>query len=201
MAEGQHPVSLRIEIPGKSSRLLNFPWFGMFVRYILLIPVVIVMWFVGIAVGLLLFLQIHAWAILFTGRFPAGLARFYAMIVQWGVRISAYLFGLADAYPGFLGSAEVVFAGPQAPPPGHGQPPLPPGCPPQAAPPGYPQGQPQQPQQGYPQQPPPGYPPQQPQAPQGYPQQPPPGYPPQQQPGAPAPGGWSPQQGGGRQPR
>jgi hypothetical protein len=208
MADGQYPVSVKIDVPGRSNRLLNIPWIGVMIRGIMIIPIYIILGVLGFVLYVLMGLQIHAWAILFSGRYPEGLARFYGMFITWATRLMTYMFGMSDTYPGFFPKADLTIAPPPAEPmgmPGYGAPQGYPGMPgyppqPQAAPPGYPQQPPAPP--GYPQQPPvpPGYP-QQPQAaPPGYPQQPPapPGYPQQ----APPPGGgWPPQQGGGWQPR
>jgi hypothetical protein len=68
-------------------------------RIFLVIPHLIVISLLGVAWGLT---SIVAWfAILFTGRFPAGLYRFGVGVLQWNLRVEAYLLLLHDDYPPF----------------------------------------------------------------------------------------------------
>ena len=68
-------------------------------RLILAIPHLIVIPFLGIAWG---FTTMVAWfAILFTGRFPAGLYHFGVGVLQWNIRVEAYVLLLHDEYPPF----------------------------------------------------------------------------------------------------
>ena len=102
MNDSSHPVQLHIALPEHSSRGLNLPWLGMFIKGIMLIPLVILLFFMGIGVYfVVMLLQIPMWAILFTGKYPQGLAAWLGGLVQLQARASAYMFGLTDAYPGF----------------------------------------------------------------------------------------------------
>ena len=93
LSAGQYPVTFDIEYPEKLSRLL------IFVKWLLIIPNVIVLLFVGIAYWVTL---IIAWfAILFTGRYPAGLFRFAVGFNRWAARVNAYVLLLRDEYPPF----------------------------------------------------------------------------------------------------
>ncbi|HXH21364.1 MAG TPA: DUF4389 domain-containing protein [Dehalococcoidia bacterium] len=95
-----YPIRVTVALPEKSSRLLNFPLFiGTFIRYILMIPHMIVIALVGLVAVIVYF--IATFAILFTGRFPAGMFRFVAGWQRWSTSVGAYFFGLADAYPPF----------------------------------------------------------------------------------------------------
>ena len=68
-------------------------------RIILAIPHLIVIPFLGIAWG---FTTLIGWfAILFTGRFPAGFYRFGVGVLQWNIRVEAYVLLLHDEYPPF----------------------------------------------------------------------------------------------------
>jgi hypothetical protein len=70
-----------------------------FFRLILAIPHVIVLFFVFIAA---LFVYLIAWfAVLFTGRWPAGLRSFAVGLQRWSTRLNAYMFLLTDEYPPF----------------------------------------------------------------------------------------------------
>ena len=97
-----YPVTLQVEYPEKLSRgwLLLKVFFGwLYVG----IPHVIILWFYGIAVGVVIFIAF--WAILFTGRFPRGMFDFVVGYMRWGIRVTAYWTNLLrDEYPPFSGS-------------------------------------------------------------------------------------------------
>jgi hypothetical protein len=68
-------------------------------RLILVIPHVIAISLLGIAWGIT---SVIAWfAILFTGGYPAGLYRFGVGVLQWNIRVEAYVLLLHDDYPPF----------------------------------------------------------------------------------------------------
>lgn len=73
-------------------------------RIILVIPHLIAVWALGIAWAIT---SVIAWfAILFTGGYPDGLYRFGVGVLQWNIRVEAYLLLLHDEYPPFsLGPA------------------------------------------------------------------------------------------------
>ena len=68
-------------------------------RVIALIPVFIVLFVVGIAAFIASW--ILQFAVLFTGKYPAGGHNFVTGYLQLGQRASAFEFGLTDRYPGF----------------------------------------------------------------------------------------------------
>jgi hypothetical protein len=70
------------------------------VKLLLAIPHYVVLLFLFIAV---LFITMVAWfAILCTGRYPAGMHSFVAGVFRWGLRVEAYAFlMLTDTYPPF----------------------------------------------------------------------------------------------------
>lgn len=95
-----HPVQLFIAYPQRSSRALagfSIPFF--LARYIMLIPAFFCLYFVSIAAAIVAW--IACWAVLFTGRYPAGMHGFVTGVMRWNTRTSAYLYGLTDAYPPF----------------------------------------------------------------------------------------------------
>ena len=70
-----------------------------FFRFILVIPQLFVLAFVGIGA---FFVTIVGWfAALFTGRLPESIAKFLLGYVRWSTRVNAYVFLLVDAYPPF----------------------------------------------------------------------------------------------------
>ena len=98
-AASGYPLLFEVDYPEQSSRLLNFPLFGLLIRYILLIPHFIVLFFLGLVSYIVIF--IARFAILFSGSFPAGLHTFVVGVTRWNTRISAYTYGLTDRYPPF----------------------------------------------------------------------------------------------------
>ncbi len=94
-----YPLTLEVDYPATSSRLLNFPLIGMFIKEIILIPSFIALAFLGIVAFVVIF--IAKFAILFTGSFPEGMHRFVTGTVRWSARVNAYVFGLTDRYPPF----------------------------------------------------------------------------------------------------
>jgi hypothetical protein len=91
--EGSYPVVFELSYPERLSRGL------IFVKWLLVIPHQIILYFLQIAVEVVLFI---AWfAILFTGRYPAGLFSFTVGYNRWQYRVYTYLLLLTDAYPPF----------------------------------------------------------------------------------------------------
>jgi hypothetical protein len=91
---GQYPVTYGVDYDEGLSRLL------IFVKWLLAIPHLIVLTFLGIASAIVV---VIAWfAILFTGRFPRGLFDFNVGVMRWYQRVYAYAFLLfTDRYPPF----------------------------------------------------------------------------------------------------
>lgn len=80
-------------------RIENRSRLTIFFRGLLAIPHFIVLFFVAIAMYVVI---IIAWfAVLFTGKWPVGLRNFAVGFQRWSLRLSAYLFLLNDDYPPF----------------------------------------------------------------------------------------------------
>jgi len=95
-----YPLTFQVAYPERSSRLLNFPLFiGLAVKFILLIPHLIIVGFLYMAAVIVVF--VAQFAILFTGSFPEGMHGFVVGVGRWYNRITAYAFGLTDKYPPF----------------------------------------------------------------------------------------------------
>ncbi|MDO9409989.1 DUF4389 domain-containing protein [Patulibacter sp.] len=78
-----------------------------FFRWILVIPHAIVWFFYGIVTYVAV---IIAWfALLFTGRYPAGLYSFVRGFVRFHTRFYSYLYLLSDRFPPFSGSDETTY--------------------------------------------------------------------------------------------
>jgi len=70
-----------------------------FIKWLLVIPHLVILYFLGLAVGVVTFI---AWfAILFTGRYPRGLWDFTMMTMRWTARAHAYVGLMRDEYPPF----------------------------------------------------------------------------------------------------
>ena len=90
-----HPIRLVVNDDLQRTRLTAF------FRLILAIPLVVwlLLWFVIAALA-----WIANWfATLFTGRSPDGLHNFLATFLRYGTHVRAYVFLIADPYPGFTG--------------------------------------------------------------------------------------------------
>jgi hypothetical protein len=107
-----YPVTFEADYAQRRSRLTAF------FRLILAIPLGIVLYVYGIIAGIAIFI---AWfAIVITGRYPAGLYRFVAGFLRFLTRAVAYSSLLCDAYPPLSGRDDerypvrMHFAGPLA---------------------------------------------------------------------------------------
>jgi len=96
---GSYPIGLNVADPAPQSRLT------VFFRIFMIIPHEIILYFLNIAAQVVLLI---AWfAILFTGRYPAGLLNFTCGYIRWTTRVNGYAYLLTGAYPPFsLGTDE-----------------------------------------------------------------------------------------------
>lgn len=91
--DAPYPVRLELQYPNQLSRLL------IFVKWLLIIPHVIVLMFVGIAMYVCV--VIAFFAILITGNYPRGLFDFVVGATRWTNRVNAYWLLMTDRYPPF----------------------------------------------------------------------------------------------------
>ncbi|MBI2767012.1 MAG: DUF4389 domain-containing protein [Chloroflexi bacterium] len=94
----RHPVQLEIVYPESLSR-----W-KIFLKWLFIIPNIIVLTFVGFAFGVISFFA--WWAVLFTGRYPRSLFDFAESYFRWLANLYAYSWLLVDPYPPFSGAAD-----------------------------------------------------------------------------------------------
>ena len=93
-----YPVTFEADYVEPRSRLTTF------FRLLLVIPHLIVVGLWGIAVFVVV---VVAWfALLFTGRWPAGMYDFVASFMRYSTRVNGYLYLLVDPYPPFAGGDE-----------------------------------------------------------------------------------------------
>ena len=94
-----YPVNLAVQYPEKSSRWMAFFYLFFFLKMVLAIPHMVVLWVLGIAMFLAgTVAQLY---VLFTGRYPNALFDFVVGVSRWQIRVNAFLFGLTDQYPPF----------------------------------------------------------------------------------------------------
>jgi hypothetical protein len=91
--------AVKVDIPYPNVKTDLNRWMPL-VKWILVIPHIIVLIFIFIAVVLC---SVFAWfAILFTGRYPKGIFDFVEGFLRWSLRVNAYAFLLTtDEYPPF----------------------------------------------------------------------------------------------------
>lgn len=70
-----------------------------FFRLLLVIPQLIVLWFVGLAASIVWL--VGFFAVLITGHWPQGMQRFVVGYMRWSLRVQAYALLLTDEYPPF----------------------------------------------------------------------------------------------------
>ena len=93
------PVRFDVVYPERSDRLLAAAGILWFVKPLLLLPHLIVMWFLGIAWAIVVWLAY--WVVLFTGSYPRGMFDFVVGVQRWQNRMTAWIAGLSDEYPPF----------------------------------------------------------------------------------------------------
>ena len=102
-AGSHYPVRVTFDRNQEINRLWGIPFFGMFARWLLLIPHFLVLWVLGVASGLSILVT---WIpILVNGRFPSWAVDLYETTYRWGVRVAAYAVLMTGFYPPFSLSA------------------------------------------------------------------------------------------------
>ena len=92
--EDSYPVTLEMDRPEAPRDRLTVAF-----RLILSTPHLVIIWALGVAWA---FTTVVAWfAIVFTGRYPAGFYGFAVGVLRWTTRVEAYLLLLHDEYPPF----------------------------------------------------------------------------------------------------
>ena len=120
VAKPDYPIVLEVEHPEKLSRLTTFfrlpiipmprmtlwddwrPQWQATPGMPMAIPHYVVLWFISIAGGVILFLS--WWAILFTAGYPKAFFDFITWWFRWGMRVTSYVYLVTDKYPPFSGS-------------------------------------------------------------------------------------------------
>jgi len=97
--KGDHPVRLDYDETARINPLWGIPFFGIWLRAILAIPHVIVLWFLAIGVGLTLLVS---WIpVLVNGRMADWGYTIIGGWLRWTMRVTAYVLLLTSEYPPF----------------------------------------------------------------------------------------------------
>lgn len=99
MVDGVYP-RFSLSMIQDPSKVLNFPFFGLLIKQLMLIPVFFVYGFYVFYVMMLVFL-INPWVVLITGHywkyaFDKGMS-----MMRLGIKVSMFFYGLTNKYPGF----------------------------------------------------------------------------------------------------
>jgi hypothetical protein len=93
------PVRLTVPADEGQNRLWGIPFFGIWVRAIPVIPHFIVLWLLGISVGLLVLVS---WIpVLLDGRQSDRIGSFAGGYYRWAARTRSYALLLTGTYPPF----------------------------------------------------------------------------------------------------
>lgn len=82
------------------NRLYAIPLLGFLIKIIILIPVFLEVWLLSIVTGIIVIL-INPFAVLFTGKYLKLSYDLATGVMRLGIKISFYLTGVTDQYPGF----------------------------------------------------------------------------------------------------
>jgi len=94
-----YPVNVTAEYPERSSRPLAFCGLTFLIKGLLLLPHIIVLYFLSIVAVLA---QLVGYvAIIITGWYPRGLFDFQVGVLRWNLRTSAWFLSIVDEYPPF----------------------------------------------------------------------------------------------------
>ena len=94
----EFPVHLEVQAQPETTLLMCFLRLSWLI-HVLLVPHWICILFLRVAVAIVYL--IGFFAVLFTGRWPAGLFQFIVGVYRWQYRIMEYWYGLTDDYPPF----------------------------------------------------------------------------------------------------
>jgi hypothetical protein len=94
-----YTVTVTFEVPDHHKKLWAIPIIGILAKLVILIPHIIVIYALGVVVGLL---QLILWAfVLFGGKYPAFGYQLVGGYLRWNLRVQAFAYGLTDVYPPF----------------------------------------------------------------------------------------------------
>ena len=99
MAETKIYPNLAVENNKKPNRFYAFPFIGVMVKLVLLIPVFIEIAVLGIVAFIALF--INWFFVLFTGKYWDAAYKLFLGLFRLGTKVKLFIWGITDKYPGF----------------------------------------------------------------------------------------------------
>lgn len=94
---GRHDVDVQWDQAQHVARWAGIPLLGVFIRSILLIPHLVILWFLGIGVGVL---SLITWLpVLVTGRYPGWGYQIIGGYIRWQNRLICYVLLMTGPYP------------------------------------------------------------------------------------------------------
>jgi hypothetical protein len=95
-----YPIRIEVDYQQEHSRLTTF------FRYFMLIPQMIILYFVGIVASILMMVL---WVVIVvTGKSHEDMFAFIAKFLRWQTRVNAYAMLLTDVHPPFSGEADAA---------------------------------------------------------------------------------------------
>ena len=94
-----YPVKFEADYPESPSRLLALLGVLFWIKGLLLIPHIVVLYVLSIVAFVVAY--IGYWAVLITGKYPEGMFNFVYGVQRWGARVESWLYGWSDSYPPF----------------------------------------------------------------------------------------------------
>jgi len=117
MAEQKVYPNFSVANNAKPNRFLNFPFLGVIVKVVILIPVFVELSFLSLAAFFVLF--VNWFVVLFTGKYWDTAYSFFLSLMRFTGKIQLYILGITDTYPGFAlntnGLFELTIAKPEKP--------------------------------------------------------------------------------------
>jgi uncharacterized membrane protein len=98
-SSSDYPVRFEADYPEAPSRPLALLGVLFFIKGLLLIPHIIVLYVLSIVAFVVAY--IGYWAVLITGKYPEGMFNFVYGVQRWGARVESWLYGWSDSYPPF----------------------------------------------------------------------------------------------------
>ena len=98
-ADSGYPVRFEVDYPEAPSRGLALLGVLFFIKGLLLLPHIIILYFLGIA--LFIAFYIGYWVVLIAGSYPQGLFAFVLSVQRWSTRTDSWMYGTVDRYPPF----------------------------------------------------------------------------------------------------
>ena len=95
----RYPVRVEADYPERSSRVLALLALLFGIKGLLLLPHMIVLYFLGIVQFIVMVIAYVV--VLFTGHYPRGMFDFVMGVTRWQTRTNLWLYGITDSYPPF----------------------------------------------------------------------------------------------------